>query len=198
MKRNELQNRLLDKAIHKEKILLRAREIRRHYKNQKNVTSMLENLAAQEGISLSTLHRWENSYEKGGLQSLIRKAAGLPKQHGIRSIDQAAIEYLKYLIKTDPEQKNTRWLQSLQAAAKQNGWRTGSRATLYRLINELTRCNEIASINKCAHNFDNHDILKRISQLEPEDQSKILSYLNYLEENNIKSKSNFPAPSAIA
>lgn len=102
-------------------------------------------LAERIGVSKAKLYRWVQAYKTEGIIGLIPKpirkhleAKEVTKQ--FRSMDEAAVNFVKalYLEHEETFQPKVAWVyRQLLDAAKEYGWKIGSRATCYRVIEEI-------------------------------------------------------------
>lgn len=99
-------------------------------------TEKLERLAQQNGISLTTLYRWMEAYEEDSLMGLIKKP---PKSRGKRhSLPEEAIKFIKGLY-LQPIKPQGQWVYDrYKERAREKGWPVASRATVYRVLQELS------------------------------------------------------------
>lgn len=133
----EIENLYGEQAIREalEKAQL-AQQAQRIPRNQER-TGKLEQLARDNDITLATLYRWLNTYEEDGLMGLIKKP---PAHRGARrSLPEEAENFIKGLY-LHPIKPRGQWVyeQYLKKAEKE-GWDIASRATVYRVLQELTK-----------------------------------------------------------
>jgi len=140
----------------------------------KDKTRQLELLAKEHNVNPSTIRRWIERYQKGGPEALIHTRAR--RQNPIRSFDQEALNYLCLLISRHPNQKLSQIYQLLAEEAKKSGWRIGSRASYYRLIERL--CLDQPSQKITPPNLKT-EIESKLSDLTPEQLSLTLSIINH-------------------
>lgn len=105
-------------------------------------TAQRQAIASEAGISLVTLYRWMEQYQKGGATALVPDKPNDPlaPNMGCRSFEPRALNHgvglYVALAKTGCRPKIAKIWRDLQAEAKAQGWRLGSRATFYRIIEE--------------------------------------------------------------
>lgn len=99
-------------------------------------TKKLERLAQQNNIGLTTIFRWMEAYEEDSLMGLIKKP---PKNRGTRrSLPEAAMKFIKGLY-LQPIKPQGQWVyEQYKKRAGEEGWPVASRATVYRVLQELT------------------------------------------------------------
>lgn len=110
--------------------------------SKRNRKQLQADLAKEIGVSLRQLYRWISAYEEEGLLGLIPKPI---RKHleatetGVKfwSMDEAALRFIKakYLQKNRPKVAHV--YQMLEKEAKKQGWKIGSRATCYRVIESI-------------------------------------------------------------
>lgn len=162
----------LDRALNRELLVRRALQIQASH--DKNTTALLTDLAQDNSISLSTLYRLMDSYRRGGFDGLVRKRTPQP----LRSIDPVVIDYVRQILISDPSARGASIINNVVATSQQNGWKTGSRASLYRLLIRLRKELNIEPPYIPSCNRDKLHLY--IDQLPPEYLDKVQSYLEYI------------------
>lgn len=168
---------LTDKALQLKEIAVQAIEIK--YSQRKGKRSQLEDLAKSRGISLATLYRKMNAYHHGGLEALVHRRAA--RRYPPKSTDPPAVEFARQLISKNPLEKSSTLLHQLLQAAKERGWRVGSKASLYRLFARLRSDLNVVSPVKVPRAAGNRQrIHMLIDNLEHDQLVKVESYIDYL------------------
>ncbi|WP_248928178.1 Mu transposase C-terminal domain-containing protein [Paenibacillus hamazuiensis] len=99
-------------------------------------------LAERIGTSKRTLYRWIDAYKKEGVIGLvskpIRKHLEKTKPEvNFRSMDESAVNFVRSLYLVNPPPKIAWVYRQLVEEAKEQGWKIGSRATCYRIIEQI-------------------------------------------------------------
>lgn len=124
----------LDRLISKVEITKKAIEIASYKCSGINVTKLLEDLAAENDINISTLYRWMDRYREGKLQGVAVKDRGTKGKR--RAIDPDLVEFTKSLY-AQPCKPEKEWVyKQLQKIALEKGLKLGSRATVFRVLKE--------------------------------------------------------------
>ena len=127
----------VDEALDK----LRIVETALSYECKPGKTKLRKELAEKNDVGLKTLYRWMELYKEAKLMGLLRKE---PASKGRRrSMDSAAEEYLKslYLKLIRP---TVQWAyDQLIEKAQEEGWKIGSRATCYRVIEDISHSEKV-------------------------------------------------------
>lgn len=98
-------------------------------------TQKLARMARENGISLTTLYRWIETYEEESLMGLIKKPPVTRGQR--RSLPEEAIKFIKGLY-LQPIKPQGQWVYDrYKERAIKEGWEIASRATVYRVLQEL-------------------------------------------------------------
>lgn len=102
-----------------------------------------ESLAKKHKISLGTLRRWITAYETNGLIGLVNDKYLEPGE-GLDMKDRRTVtnemrDFILAMYLRDMKPKGSHILKELKKAAEIKGWRLPSKATIYRVIDEVSK-----------------------------------------------------------
>lgn len=137
---------ILAEPRRREKIILLAQKA-----PDREKTRHIEAIARKNKITPATLRRWINEYQAEGLLGLVHDKYRAPGE-GLsmkerRTVTQEMRDYILAMYLRDMKPKGSHVLRELKKAAAINGWEIPSQATLYRVIEEISK-SEIVMAHK--------------------------------------------------
>jgi putative transposase len=131
---------ILKKPRQREKVVLEALE---STEAEKEKTRRMEALAKKHKISFGTLRRWVSAYLKDGLIGLVHDkylepGEGLAMKDR-RTVNEEMRNFILAMYLRDMKPKGSHVLKELKKAAEIKGWKLPSKATIYRVIEEVSK-----------------------------------------------------------
>lgn len=165
---------ILAKPREREKIVLEALKITG---TQREKTRRIEALAKKRKVSPSTLRRWMADWEAGGLIGLVNKRY-LDPGRGLDAMERRTVteemrNFILAMYLRDMKPKGSHVYKELQKAAAAAGWDLPSRATIYRVIKEVSKSEAVRAHKgkeawksevkpKTKRNYDNLMVMQEI------------------------------------
>ncbi|HWP96438.1 MAG TPA: Mu transposase C-terminal domain-containing protein [Syntrophomonadaceae bacterium] len=126
-------------------------------------------IAERYGVSASALYRWVDDYKQGGTAALIRKLPSL----GVGTVRRAVSDDLEQLIIAEYLQLNKPKAAHVHRKAEKycalNGIKNPSRATVYRVIEELEKTQpDLVCLGRCGEEEYVKKFAEKILRKDPE------------------------------
>ncbi|GBF34113.1 mobile element protein [Desulfocucumis palustris] len=137
---NKKAKEILATPLKREKIVLEAIEIQGCKGNK---TRQLKEIAKKHKITRETLGRWIKEYQTEGLIGLVHEKYRQPadglEAKGRRAVNQEMRDFIIAMFLRNMKPKGSHIYEQLKKAAEIKGWKLPSKATIYRVIDEISK-----------------------------------------------------------